>query len=79
MPEQAPNISWVQKNAKWLCGLAVVGVALAFVLDKVNPDTIAAFQVKEAITETKREIRWCLVKQSVSGAATTMKIMECAD
>jgi hypothetical protein len=47
MADQAPNIDWLKSNSKWVALFAVVSVGLWYVLEQVNPDTIAAYMVKE--------------------------------
>jgi hypothetical protein len=53
---------------------------LQFVVKAVNPDSITEYGIDQARLETKREIRWCLGKLAVAGAAIDRKtVLECAD
>lgn len=75
-------------NKHWVGLLAILGgmaatyFQMSYVLDKVNPDSIAAYQVKEAMVDQKREFRWCLEKAMVQVVATPTDrtiFMRCAD
>ena len=74
-----PTLTWIQRNGKYLALLAVVGTGLAYVLDQVNPTTVQAFKVQEALKEQKTEIRWCLNKVVWSADIDRQIILRCAD
>lgn len=59
-------------------GAAATWFQMAYVLDKVNPDTIAEFRVQEARLEAKREVRWCLGKNALRGGSA-LDALDCAD
>lgn len=76
----------------WVGLLAIVGGAAAtwfqlnYVLDKVNPDTVLAFQaeqvlafqVEQARLAERRDIRWCSGKAALRDQ-TAVQALECAD
>lgn len=47
MADQLEKLDIIQRHGKSFVVLCIVVAGLAFVLSKVNPDTIAAFQVAE--------------------------------
>lgn len=79
MTDGQPTLTWIQRNGKYLALLAVVGTGLAYVLDQVNPTTVQAFKVQEALKEQKTEIRWCLSKLAWSDALPRTTVLGCAD
>lgn len=62
-----PTLNWIQSNSKWIGVLAVVGVGLAYVLNQVNPETIAMWKVKD----TKRAIRLCIIEAYIKADPPT--------
>lgn len=69
--------SLVNKYGKWVGIIAVVGVGLVYVLNQVNPDTIAAYLVQAE----RQKIFRCIVKEFYrqSEIVDKAKILECAE
>jgi len=88
MSEQSKHIAnWFK--SWWFAiafGLSVLGVSittwfqLQFVIAAVNPEAIAEYEVRQAVLEVKREVRWCLGKLLIDGQPISKQsVLKCAD
>lgn len=72
-------------NRHWVAILAIVGgvavnyVQWSYVSAKVNPDTIAAYQVTEAKRVMREEIRFCVFSEIVSPEPKTRAVLRCLE
>lgn len=69
------KLGFWSKNSKWLIAACLVVAGLAYVMQQVNPETIAAFMVQSE----RQKIFRCLVKELHRENIDRIKIMECAE
>jgi len=78
-----PSVGWLMSNKGWLIPVVLGGVAVAYVVQQVNPQTIADFRATAATKQAEQACRlrlenrrYCVLTVLFSGA-TPSSVLEC--